>query len=58
MFKLIEIDLILLLVKIGVKKWPDIALLGAMRMILSNVQNDSNFTKFWFGSINYVNWGN
>ena len=32
--------------------------IGARRVILGNVENDFNFTEFWFWSTHYVNWNN
>ena len=61
MFKLIAIDLNLLLVYFScelVQQMTRYRFIGAGRVILSNVQNDSNFTLFWIWSTYYVNWGN
>ena len=44
MFKLIAIDLMLLFIQIGATKMFRYRLVGARRVILSNAENDSNFT--------------
>ena len=62
-FKLIAIDLMAfnvtfgqLFIQIGATKMFRYRLVGARRVILSNAENDSNFTKFWFWLTYYVNW--
>ena len=55
MFKLIAFGQ--LFMRIGAKM-SRYRFIGTRRVILSNAQNDSNFTLFWFWSTYYVNWGN